>query len=357
VVRTHTLVTRVLFDASNRATGVECLSGAHLYRADPGAGGHGEGERVRFDARREVILCAGAFNTPQLLKLSGIGPRPELERHGIPLRVDLPGVGENLQDRYEVTVVNRMRGDFSLLQGMRFRPPGPGEGPDPQFLEWLDGKGPYTSNGAVVALLKRSTTDKPAPDLFLFGVLGSFKGYYTGYSRDVAAGGDHFTWAVLKAHTHNRAGCVRLRSADPCDTPEIDFHYFAEGTPGGDDLAAVVEGVETVRRMADRAGDVIAEETYPGRQVSGREAVEDFIRDNAWGHHASCTCRMGPKDDAMAVVDSRFRVYGCTGLRVVDASVFPRIPGFFIVSAVYMISEKAADVIVEDANTSAHLSG
>ena len=348
-VRTHTLVSRVLLDEHQRATGVECLAGAHLYRADPAAGSKGAGERIRLHARREVILCAGAFNTPQLLKLSGIGPRAELEKHGIAVRVDLPGVGENLQDRYEVTVVNRMRGDFALMKGMKYRPPEPGETPDPAFSEWLDGKGPYTTNGAVVALLKRSTPDKPAPDLFLFGLLGNFRGYYPGYSKDIAQDRDHFTWAVLKAHTHNSAGRVTLRSADPRDTPDIDFHYFDEGTPGGDDMAAVVEGVETVRRMADRAGRVIAEEVYPGREVAGGEAVEAFIHDNAWGHHASCSCRMGPAGDPMAVVDSRFRVFGCQGLRIVDASVFPRIPGFFIVSAVYMISEKASEVIVADA--------
>ena len=102
----------------------------------------------RCTRAREVILCAGAFNTPQLLKLSGIGPRAELERHGIAVRVDLPGVGENLQDRYEVSVVTRMRGNFSLVEGMRFRPPARGEEPDPQFREWLRGSGPYTTNGA-----------------------------------------------------------------------------------------------------------------------------------------------------------------------------------------------------------------
>lgn len=348
-VRTHTLVGRVLLDETNRATGVECLAGAHLYRADPAAGSGGEGERIRLSARREVILCAGAFNTPQLLKLSGIGPRAELEKHGIAVRMELPGVGENLQDRYEVTVVSRMRGDFALMKGMTFRPPEPGEAPDPAFREWQQGTGPYTTNGAVVALLKRSTEDRRAPDLFLFGLLGNFRGYYPGYSKDIARDQHHFTWAVLKAHTHNTAGRVTLRSADPRDPPDIDFHYFDEGTPGGDDMAAVVEGVQTVRRMADRAGDVIAEEIYPGRQVEGREAIEGFIRDNAWGHHASCSCRMGPADDPMAVVDSRFRVVGCHGLRVVDASIFPRIPGFFIVSAVYMVSEKAAEAIVADA--------
>ncbi|MDF0679229.1 MAG: GMC family oxidoreductase, partial [Nitrosomonas sp.] len=86
----------------------------------------------------------------------------------------------------------------------------------------------------------------------------------------------------------------------------------------------------------------------PGANVSSRDEIRQFIKDQAWGHHASCTCKMGPRSDEMAVVDSRFRVYGTTGLRIVDASIFPRIPGFFIVSAIYMISEKAGEVIIED---------
>ena len=352
-VRTHALATRVLLDGARRATGVEYLAGAHLYQADPGSPSADAAKTFTVSARREVILCAGAFNTPQLLKLSGIGPRQELERHHIPVRVDLPGVGENLQDRYEVSVVTRMRADLSLLRGMTFRPPGPGEAPDPQFSEWLDGKGPYTTNGAVISLIKRSAQEAPVPDLFIFGLIGYFKGYYPGYSAQIAQGEDYFTWAVLKAHTHNRAGRVTLRSADPRATPRIDFHYFDEGTDGGDDLDAVVEGVETVRRIIDRCGSVIEDEVVPGKQVASRDEIRQFIRDNAWGHHASCTCRMGPAGDPMAVVDSRFRVHGIRGLRVVDASVFPRIPGFFIVSAVYMIGEKASDVIIEDAGLGA----
>ncbi len=87
----------------------------------------------------------------------------------------------------------------------------------------------------------------------------------------------------------------------------------------------------------------------PGGHFDTREKIRQFVKDNAWGHHASCTCKMGPAGDPAAVVDSRFRVHGARGLRVVDASVFPKIPGFFIVSAVYMISEKASDVIIEEA--------
>ena len=349
VVRTRALVTRVVLDEHRRATGVEYLSGRHLYRADPLHAVADVPQREQVAARREVILCAGAFNTPQILKLSGIGPRAELERHGIAVRHDLPGVGENLQDRYEVSVVTRMRADFSLVEGMRFRPPAPGEEPDPQFREWLRGAGPYTTNGAIVSMMKRSRQERPEPDLFIFGLLGSFSGYYPGYSRAIAKGEDYFSWAILKAHTGNSAGRVTLRSNDPRDVPDVNFHYFDEGTGAVDDLDSVVEGVETVRRITARCDDIIAEELSPGAAVRTPDEIRRFVQDTAWGHHASCSCRMGPRNDAGAVVDSRFRVHGVAGLRIVDASVFPKIPGFFIAAAVYMISEKASDVIAEDA--------
>ena len=348
-IRTRALATRILLDPDNRATGVEYLSGPHLYRADPG---YQEGTSAATEttyAQREVILCAGAFNTPQLLKLSGIGPREELLRHGLTPRVDLPGVGENLQDRYEVCVVTRMKGAFSAIEGITFRPPENGEEPDPQFREWLRGQGPYTTNGAGVALIKRSFPQRSEPDLFIFGLTGFFKGYFPGYSEEIARGQDYFTWAVLKAHSNNTAGRVTLRSSDPRDVPQIDFHYFDEGTDPSEDLDSVVAGVETVRRITGRCQDLIDEEVLPGPTVKTPEQIRQFVKDNAWGHHASCTCKMGPATDPLAVVDSRFRVHGVKGLRVVDASVFPRIPGFFIVSSVYMLSEKASDVIIEDA--------
>jgi choline dehydrogenase len=109
-----------------------------------------------------------------------------------------------------------------------------------------------------------------------------------------------------------------------------------------------VEGVEFVRRMMGRASEVVERELVPGEGVNTREQIREFVRNEAWGHHASCTCKMGLKEDELAVVDSDFRVHGTTNLRVVDASVFPRIPGFFIVTAVYMISEKASDAILAD---------
>jgi choline dehydrogenase len=349
VVKTHALATRVLLDDNHRAVGVEYLEGKHLYRADPRYDAAETGTRETVLASREVILCGGAFNTPQLLKLSGIGPKRELQQHGIAVKVDLPGVGENLQDRYEICIVTKMKGGFSLVEGMKFRPPAAGEAPDPQFRAWLEGRGPYTTNGAVIALMKRSFPERPEPDLVIFGLVGYFKGYFPGYSEWIARGEGYFTWAILKAHTNNTAGRVTLRSSDPRDVPHINFHYFDEGTDPGKDLDAMVAGVETARRITARSKDVIEEEILPGAKVSTREQIRQFIKDNAWGHHASCTCKMGPPSDKMAVVDSRFRVYGTQNLRVVDASVFPKIPGFFIVSSVYMISEKASDMIIEDA--------
>jgi choline dehydrogenase len=155
---------------------------------------------------------------------------------------------------------------------------------------------------------------------------------------------------VLKAHTRNNAGAVTLRSADPRDTPKVNFRYFDEGSDAnGEDLDGVVEGIKFVRKMTAelKAEKLIADEELPGDQVQSDEQLAEYVRNNAWGHHASCTCPIGAKQKG-GVLTSDFKVHGTRALRVVDASVFPRIPGFFIVSAVYMIGEKAADVILAD---------
>jgi choline dehydrogenase len=278
-----------------------------------------------------------------------VGPREELTDLGIDVRVDLPGVGENLQDRYEVGVVYEMKSDFTLLEDCAFKPPQPGQGPDRCFEEWQSGRGVYTTNGVALAIIEKSQRAQD-PDLFIFGLPGYFKGYFPKYSEEVVRERNRFTWAILKAHTLNTAGKVTLRSDDPRDVPHVNFRYFDEGSDAsGDDLESVVEGVEFVRRMMGRASEVIERELVPGENVRTREQIREFVRNEAWGHHASCTCKMGVKEeDEMAVVDSDFRVHGTTNLRVVDASVFPRIPGFFIVTAVYMIGEKASDVILAD---------
>jgi choline dehydrogenase len=342
-VEANALVTRVLFDNANRATGVEYLSGERLYRAQTNPS-DAPGQLKQAHASREVILSAGAFNTPQLLMLSGIGPAADLARVGIPVRIDLPGVGRNLQDRYEVGVINRMGFDsWDVLRKATFSPG------DPQHQEWVNSRsGVYTTNGTVLAAIRRSFPDRPLPDLFCFALLGKFGGYFPGYAAEAVAPTNYLTWAILKAHTENRAGTVTLRSADPRDMPAINFHYFNEGNDAAEaDLAAVVEGIRFVRKLTAplRDAGLLAEEEQPGAALESDEDLRGFVRDRAWGHHASCTCAIGPPD-AGGVLDSAFRVHGTQGLRVVDASVFPRIPGFFIVTSVYMVAEKAAEVIL-----------
>jgi choline dehydrogenase-like flavoprotein len=270
-----------------------------------------------------------------------------LERCGIEVRVDLPGVGRNLQDRYEVGVVNRMNFDtWKVLEGAKFA-----KG-DPQYEQWARARtGMYSSNGAALGVIKRSVPNRPLPDLFCMALLGKFEGYFPGYSKLFPEHLNYLTWAVLKAHTKNRAGEVTLRTPDPRDPPHVNFRYFEEGDDaGGEDLDSVVEAIKFVRGMTTILKDqrLIAAEESPGEDVQSDDDLKQFVRDNAWGHHASCTCAIGPREQR-GVLNSAFGVHGTRGLRVVDASVFPRIPGLFIVSAVYMIGEKAAQVVIADA--------
>jgi choline dehydrogenase len=352
-LRMNNLATQVILDHDNRAVGVKCREGKNLYRADPNAAQPPHYEEKEYRCTREVILSGGTFNTPQLLMLSGIGPKEHLEdpKIGIKCRVPLEGVGSNLQDRYEVGVVSQMKEPFSMMEHATFQPPAPGQTPDPDFKEWEQGKGLYTSNGAMAAIILKSDPAREGPpDLFIFSLPGDFHGYYPTYSDYIVTNPkDKLTWAIIKAHTLNNAGTVRLQSNDPLDRPVIRFHYFDEGSDkSGQDLDGVLKAVKFVRYM-NHGNRKIKDEILPGPGKVTDDDLRKWIKDNAWGHHASCTCKMGRADDPTAVVDHRFRVIGTKGLRVVDASIFPKIPGFFIVTPIYMISEKAADVITEDA--------
>lgn len=358
---TNALATKVVFEGegdSQRAAGIEYMhGGGQSYKAHKFSDKAAAGEKKTLRASREVILCGGAFNTPQLLKLSGIGPKEELQRHGIDVRVDLPGVGTNLQDRYEVPVVLKLKGDDTnpLFGRCTF------EDGDPAMESyetgrWVDDEGvdrafsgPYAGNNLLGTRIAKSSVAKGPPDLFFVGLPLAFYGYYPGFSTEEAT--NHFSWNVLKAHTENTAGTVTLRSADPTDVPEIVFRFFDEGNAGDIDMKATLEGVRMIREdMAKPAAqEYIVEETAPGKDLTTDAELADFARETARGHHASCTAKIGAEDDATAVLDSRFRVRGVDGLRVVDASVFPKTPGFFPAASVFMISEKASDVIIEDA--------
>jgi choline dehydrogenase len=347
-IKLETLVTKIRFDRTGsrpRAVGVDFITGKSLYKADPRAPSS-SGTAGSVAASAEVIISAGAFNTPQLLKLSGVGPAAELRSFGIDVVADLPGVGTNLQDRYETTVIGETQSDFQIIEGCTF-----GRSGDPCLKKWQAAgtsgdRGIYASNGVSLGVVKKSETARTAdPDLFIAGAPVSFPGYYPGYSADGTADRRHWSWITLKAHTANRAGTVRLRSSDPRDMPLINFNYFTQG--GDADRKAVAEGMRLSRRMLR---DVIPlaggfTEVWPGPNVTDA-GLEEWVTNEAWGHHASCTVPIGKDSDPNAVLDSKFRVRGIDGLRVVDASVFPEIPGFYIAVPVYMISEKAADVIL-----------
>ena len=350
----NTLVTKVQFNSTgsrSRAAGVEFIRGQSLYRADPRSGGVRGGVRGSVKAAQEVILAAGSFNTPQLLKLSGIGPRAELSSLGISVVADRPGVGTNLQDRYETTVVGQAASDFAVIHGCTFYRNGAS---DPCFQKWQNGigatlKGVYASNGLAVAIVKKSgaaaTTDDP--DIFMAGAPVYFRGYFDGYSDNATGDATHWSWLVLKAHSRNRAGTVTLRSKDPRDPPVINFNSYNDPAEAALDTAASVEGMRFARGMLASVGGLT--EVWPGPAVSDAQ-LGSWIQNEAWGHHACCTAPIGASTDPMAVLDSQFRVIGVDGLRVVDASAFPKIPGFFIAVPVYMLSEKAADVILNQSS-------
>jgi choline dehydrogenase-like flavoprotein len=340
-IELNALATRVVIDTNGRAVAVEYLRGERLYRAHANPNRQG-GVLCQVRPSREVILAGGAFNTPQLLMLSGVGPADVLASHEIPIVVDLPGVGRNLQDRYEVGIVNRMHDKWNVFKGGDFTDR------DPLFVRWKnDRDGAYITNGGALAISKSSARGRSVPDLFFLALLAKFQGYYPNYSSVFASAPNYLTWAILKAHTHNRAGQVILRSRDPRDTPAINFNYFPDEVSAREDLGAVVHGIKFVRTMTAKlkARNLLDTEELPGEEVKSDEELRGFVRANAWGHHASCTCAIGPRDQS-GVLTSDFRVHGTRNLRVVDASVFPRIPGFYLVSAVYMIAEKAADVIL-----------
>jgi choline dehydrogenase len=372
VIATNCFATKITMKQTNGgyvATGVDYVHGERLYRAQhdgkspPTTPGHAA-------AVNEVILCGGAFETPKLLMLSGIGPAEHLKEKGIEVVINgkglgvvinAPGVGRNLQDRYEISVLSEMKEKFSLLGAATFDPPGATL--DAALTEWQrTGKGVYSTSGAVVAIFKRSRPELAQPDLFIFGVPLKFKGYSTGFSVMNPAEFNLFSWVILKAHTRNCGGVVQLKDKDPLSPPEINFNYFGssettEGKADDPDLEAVAHGVEFVREIAANVHEAVNQESYPGNVN-----VRKWIQQEAWGHHACGTCRMGRWMDPLAVTDSRFRVLGhvdpqntrisrkpITGLRIVDASIFPNIPGYFIATNIYVASEKAADVIHGDA--------
>lgn len=195
-------------------------------------------------------------------------------------------------------------------------------------------KGTYATNGISIAVVKKSSVAEGDPDLLISGAPAYFTGYHPGYAAESLKDAHHWAWIVLKAHSRNNAGTVTLRSTDPRDMPVINFNYFDTGNTadGADDkdLQATYEGMMLSREIFK---DYIPlqgnfKEVWPAKNASTKAAMKEWIKKEAWGHHASCTAPIGADGDKNAVLDSKFRVRGVDGLRVVDASSFLRSQAF-----------------------------
>ncbi|RYZ71960.1 MAG: GMC family oxidoreductase [Proteobacteria bacterium] len=368
-IRTSALVSRVLFDESGEtpeAIGVEYIVGDKIYQASKSPN-PSQAKKTNVYAKHEVILAGGTFNTPQILMNSGVGPENELKRFEdsrYKVILNREGVGRNLQDRYEVGIVSEAKYGVGLADGCTFK----GDVNDPCYKEWQSGDGPYSSSGGIIGFFKKSKQTVTEPDLFIFLVPSDFHGYFPGYSNVIASSRDKLTWAVLKSHTDNHAGTVTLNDTNPLSKPIINFKYYEEGSnPESKDLEAMLDGIEFVRTINSNATNTLdifdisaglpegasgfeypnIAEAIPGPDYKKRDKLREWVRRNSWGHHACGTCKMGKETDPLAVVNSKFEVIGTKSLRIVDASVFPRIPGYFIASSIYTMSERATDEILQ----------
>ncbi len=314
-VETRAFVTRILFEGT-RAVGVEYVRRGAVHRARAG----------------EVLLCGGAINTPQLLQLSGVGKAEHLEPLGIPVVHHLPGVGENLQDHLEVYVQYACKRPVSVAPYLKYR-----WRPWVGFLWLFLRAGPGATNHFEGGGFVRSNEEVDRPN-----VMFHFLPIAVRYDGSKPAAGHGYQVHVGPMFSDSR-GWVRIRSADPREKPALRFHYLSTER----DRREWVEAVRIARRILNQPAfdPYNGGELAPGPGVESDEEILEWVRRDAeTALHPSCTCRMGR--DEMAVVDpATMKVHGLEGLRVVDASVFPRITNANIYAPVMMVAEKAADLI------------
>lgn len=364
-LRLNSYASEVIFDTPEgtllpRAIGIKYLEGKSIYQGDLRYNSSNRAIPHRVYARREVILSGGAFNTPQLLLLSGVGPAADLEALNISVVADLPGVGHNMQDHNEIAVIGETAKNFVFDAASSF-PRSQctyGAPNDPCYELFLQGTGPYTQPGlnADLTFLKTNYSATGERDIAIFSGPFAFRGLWPatpGQSWHDPAN----TWGMHGVHMHgsNRAGFLKLRSSDPTELPEINFRHFSD-INSQNDLEAMKDFVSWGRRVFNAVKEPVSPVniTWPPCQgtavadgsCSVETSDEDFIRQNTFGHHVTSTCSIGPATDRYAVLDSKFRVHGVMGLRVVDASAFPRSPGAFPVLATFMLSEKATEAIL-----------
>jgi choline dehydrogenase len=316
-VVTHALATRIAFDG-RRAVAV------HFRRL---------GHEQKARARREVILCGGPINSPQLLKLSGVGPAAELRSLGIDVVADRPGVGENLQDHLELIFQVASKQPITLFShtGLINRAL--------IGAEWLmRGRGLGASNHFEAGGFIRSRAGVRYPDIQFH-----FLPMAAAYDGSTLAREHGFQAHVGPMRSKSR-GAVRLTSPDPADPPRIQFNYMSHP----DDWIEMRACVRLTREIfAQRAFEPYrGREIKPGADCVSDEALDAFVRDHVESaYHPSCTCKMGSPADPSAVVDPETRVIGVEGLRVVDSSIMPSITNGNLNAPTIMIGEKAADMI------------
>ncbi|MEB5966029.1 choline dehydrogenase [Comamonas testosteroni] len=295
-------------------------------------------------ARAEVILSAGAIQSPQLLQLSGIGPRSLLQNLGIPVVHELPGVGENLQDHLQIRLSYECSKPITTNDQLNSW-----IGTTRLGLEWLFHRsGPLAvginQGGCFMRALRNADGSPTAstPDIQF---------HVSTLSADMAGGKVHpysgFTMSVCQLRPESR-GHVRIRSKDPFAPPSMQPHYLSTELDQRTNVAAI----RCARRIAqsEAMSPYVRREVKPGPQTQSDEELLEFCRDNgATIFHPSGTCRMGVAQDPMAVVDARLRVHGIQGLRVVDCSIMPTLVSGNTNAPVVMIAEKASDLIHEDA--------
>ncbi|XAE45060.1 choline dehydrogenase [Nguyenibacter vanlangensis] len=316
-LETHARATRILFEG-RRATGL-----AYTRR--------GVAHEAR--ARREVILCGGPINSPQLLKLSGIGPAAELRDHGITVLADRPGVGENLQDHLEFYFQVACRQPITLYSAMS---PWARARIGLRWLLFKDGLGATNHFESCGFIRSRAGIRYPDIQFHFLPLAVTYDG--KGLARS------HGYQAHVGPMRSKSRGWVRLRSADPAEKPKIQFNYMSHP----DDWTEMRACVRLTREIfAQPAFDPFrGEELQPGAACVTDEQIDAFVRQRVESAlHPSCTCAIGAVDDPMAVVDPQTRVIGVEGVRVVDSSIMPRVTNGNLNGPTIMIAEKAADHI------------